>query len=168
MVIGGAAVLAVSLPGAGWRLLALLAMTGPFLWLIDELARRRRTVRLATSEVVIEQPLPIFTRVIAYNQIMGMLTSDEYTRPAIAYRRPPRQPGLPHRLGLVGFAPLEDEADFWEKLRQRAPAGLVLDAAQVARRLRGRCSRRRMLWAALLLLTPFVVILLAQTVRMFS
>ncbi|MBN1286279.1 MAG: hypothetical protein JXB47_12850 [Anaerolineae bacterium] len=168
VITGGTAALAVSLPDAGWRWLILLAAAGPALWLLSEALRRRCAVRLAETELIIEQPLPAFTRVIAYMQIAGFLTTEARQRPAIAYRRPPRQPGLPPRLGLVVFEPLEDEAGFWEAVEQRAPADLPFDAAQVARYVRGRRARRRMLGAAALLLTPFVVILLAQTLRMFS
>ena len=165
--LGAALALALTLPDAGLRVLMVFIALGPVVWLIKETLLRRCAVHLNKTQVIIEQPLPVFTRAVPYDKITGVLASAEGGQPAIAYRRPPRQPGLRPRLGLVAFAPLEGETAFWDALRARTPDALPFDAAQVARYLRGRQLRRRMLAGALLLLTPFVVIILARIMAIF-
>ena len=164
-IIGGALGLALILPGAALRWLALLCAVGPALWLICEQLRRRCAVRLTDTHIIIEQPLPLFTRRIPYSKIVGMLP-DAHNAHALAYRRPPRQPGAPPRLTLARFDRVEHEDALWEVLHHHTPAMLPLDAAQVAHYLRRRRRRRRILGVALLLAVPFGVIILARVLSL--
>jgi hypothetical protein len=152
------------LPDAGWRLLALLAGLGPVWWLVDEALRRRRAVRLTPTVVIVEQPILLFTRAMPYARIAGVLTTEHHARPALAYRRPRPPSGLPPRLGLIAFEPIENEAAFWETLTARAPTSITLSEGQVLRHLRARRYRRGALLVAVLLAVPFVVIVVSRTI----
>ncbi len=160
--LAAALALALVLPDAGWRLLALFTAAGPTLWLLREALLRRCAVRLAESAVVVEQPVPIFSRRVPYAKLAG---AGEH---ALAYRRPPRQPGLPPRVGLVTFAPLAQEAAFWEALEARWPAGERALPDQVMRWVRARRRRRLLLGGAGLLSTPLAVMLLARLAGFFG
>lgn len=164
VMLGIAVALALLLPDAGWRLLAAWSALGPAVWLAGEALRRRRAVRLTDTHVIVEQPLLLFMRAVPYADITGVLTTATraHSTLALAYRKPPRQPGLRPRLGLVTFDPIEGEAAFWETLLSRIPVDLPFSEAQVMGFLRARRIRRRMLVVAALLGIPFVVIILSR------
>lgn len=162
-VLGGAALLAALLPDPSARLLALLAGTGPLWWLISEALRRRRAVRLDETGVVVEQPLPPFSRAVPYDRIAGVLRGEPA---ALAYRQPRRAAHARPRLGLVMFEPVEEADDFWGTLLARAPAPLAFTEAQVRRFVRGQRLRRAAYGVAALLAVPFVVIALARVIAL--
>lgn len=164
-LLAAAGVAVALLADPGWRLVAAAVGTGPLWWLIDETLRHRCAVRLTETHVVIEQPLPLFTRAVPYGRVVGVLKGVGGRRRALAYRKARTAARAQPQLDLVTFARIEKEEDFWGALLERVPAPLACSEAQVQRFMRERRFRRAALLLAALLSTPLVMIALSQIAR---
>lgn len=170
VVLAGAAALALLLPEAGLRLLALLFAVPPLVWGSYELLCRRAGLALEAEALVLRKPAALRPLCIPYAHVAGLTPWTRAPRLGLAYYvpRPPLEgedDPRPPRLRFVATVPLADLpaalADLRRRVEQARPADPrmpPLPEAALRRGLRARRFRRASLLVALFLSTPLLVV----------
>lgn len=166
--------LAVLLPDADLRLLALTFAAPPLLWLLLQWRRRMGQLTLADEVLIIRHPFSLRKQRIRYEQVAGVITWTQMPRLGLAYwvKRPPFE-GLddprPPRLLTTATAPLADLpaalTALQGQIRQHPsadPALERLDDTIIRQRLRARRLRRAIMGGLIFLATPLLVIVGAR------
>ena len=155
------AVIAAIIPSPGWRVFLLLWISGPALWVLLQLARRKIGVTLYPDHVAIRFSLTRQVIDVPFDRILGAWITPN-GRLALAFQQPrPMTAGdpdpRPPRRQLRVTAPLVDPSVIVAAL----PPNRALAAEQVAQMFRGR-QRRRTLYLILAILVgiPVLVLLL--------
>ena len=152
-------VIVVIIPNPAWRVFLLLWISGPALWVLLQLARRKIGVTLYPDHVAIQFSLTRQITDVPFDAVLGAWITPN-GRLALAFQHPrPMTPGdpdpRPPRRQLRVTAPLVDPSVIVAAL----PPNRVLAAEQVAQLFRRR-QRRRTLYLILAIVVGFPVLVL--------
>lgn len=174
-----ALLLAVLLPEASLRLLALFFALSPLVWGSYELARRRTGLTLEADALVLRRPVSVRPLRIPYAHVGGAMPWPRPPRLALVYYapRPPFEDDedpRPPRLRVTITEPLADLPAALDDLRGRIEQARTQEGSEsllrpltneeLTARLRAHRFRRLSLRLVLLLATPLMMILVVRIV----
>lgn len=157
------------------RLLALIWLSGPMVWLIFEYYKQQARVILAETALQLHQPFQIFNRTIPYRQIM-LPTALENGAMALIWLKPrkiaPGDDPRPPKARLLMSLPIEDTAICLAKVVEKTQQNVIPLEYQdwtvekhIYRRRNRRAIFRRFLLLVVLPAISFILFMIAMQIR---